>query len=75
VPHEREQQAVGSIEPGAVELAMSKVHELLHLRCSEVLAGDGLGGFAVLRRHACGVQADVFENSHGDAEGKIVAAV
>jgi len=44
---------------------MCQVHQLLHFRCAEVLAGDGLGGFVVLRRHPCGVQSSVFENSHG----------
>ncbi len=62
--HQREQQPIGAIELGPVELAVSQVREFLDLGGVKVVAGDGFGHLAVGGLDARRVEADVFENFH-----------
>lgn len=62
---QREQQAVGVVESGAVELAVVQVRQFLDLRCAEVVGGDCVDDFAVGLGDARGVEADVFKDAHG----------
>ncbi|TLD47521.1 MAG: hypothetical protein FAZ92_00136 [Accumulibacter sp.] len=64
VADEREEQPVGIVEAGAVELAVPQIDELLHLRGAKIAARDGLRHLPVARPDARGVQARVFENLH-----------
>ena len=48
VLHEREEEAIGTVQPGSVELPVPQVHELLYIGRLEVPAPDGFGHLFVL---------------------------
>ena len=76
VTHEREQQPVGVIELGAIELAVRDVGELLHVGLPESSRSMASANLFVLRLDARGVEADVLEDmqdSGSDALHAIVA--
>lgn len=59
-----EQQAIGVIQLGPVELAVGDVGELLDFRLAEIVAGNGVGHLPVLGLVARGVEAYIFEDFH-----------
>lgn len=64
VAHQREQQPVAVVEPGAVETALTGLAELLDLGSAEIAAGDGLRHLAVGLDDLVRVEAGVFEDAH-----------
>ncbi len=62
--HQRKQHPVRVIELRAVELAMIRVGELLHVGLTKIIAFDGFPHFPVLRLYAGGVETGVLENLH-----------
>ena len=64
VANQAEEQPVGVIEFGAIELAVTEIGEFLHLRGAEVVPCDGIGHFAIAGLDARGIEAGVFKNLH-----------
>ncbi|MDV7395989.1 hypothetical protein RZS08_31650, partial [Arthrospira platensis SPKY1] len=64
VAQQREQQAVGVVEAGAVIRRATRADQLLHLRRTKIPAPQGLTHPGVGRAHARGVEPCVFENLH-----------
>jgi hypothetical protein len=65
VANQRKQQAVGVIELRPVELAVAEIDELLDLRRTKIVPGDGIDDPAVAGLDARGVEVGVFKNLHG----------
>ncbi len=64
VTNQSEQEPVGVIQFGAIELTVANVGQLLDIGRPEIIAGNSSNDLVVLGAVLRGVQASVFENSH-----------